>query len=532
MEQNGTPPVPQDAAMTSPSGMPLASRSVTSITWNIVAQFFHLPVSFVQTVLLARLLPVEFFGITEGMTAVGMISYTLFEFGMTGAFFHRSPETEDESKAAAAFFTLRLIFTAIWSLLLIGGSLLFLTETRQMVLLIYATTGFLSKVLDMPRLILMRRVQHKRLAIIDVLNAVFVFIASAAIALSTRSIWALLISPVVTLIWNVMAMYFWRPIWMPRLYWDAPVMRYFLDFGSRFVWANALGIALDHIDDLWTNIFLGDRALGYYSRAYKIAIYPRLVLSAPINLVAMGTYAELKYARERLSQAFMKINIIMIRTAFLLGGWLALIAPYFTRLLLGEQWLPMVPAYRLMLVFTLLDPIKVTIGSVLIAVGRPEKLSLARIVQFFVLLVCLFALGLPFGIQGVALGVDVMLFIGMALLLHFVRQHIDFSLTKLFFSPLLALLVGVLFSLALNRVDMLFASDLLALVTLSVSYVTTFLAVLIIAEGRMLMQTGREIVLILDLKNRLIKLLERDEINSFWKEPLVDLLNKRGTPRG
>lgn len=518
--------------LTSKAVAPLASRSVTSITWNVISQLFHLPVSFVQTVLLARLLPVEYFGITEGMTAVAMISYTLFEFGLTGAFFHRALETQDEDQAAAAFFTLRLMFTSIWSLLLIGGSLWFLHEARQMALLVYAIAGFFSRVTDMPRLILMRRVEHKRLAMIDLINAVLVFIASASIAVFTRSIWALLVSPIVTLVWNVAALYSWRPIWMPHLMWDRRVIRYYLNFGTRFVWANALGIALDHVDDLWTNVFLGDRALGYYSRAYKIAIYPRLVLSAPINLVAMGTYAELKYARERLSQAFAKINLILIRTAFLLGGWLAMIAPQFTRLLLGERWLPMVPVYRLMLVFTLLDPIKVTIGSVLIAVGRPEKLSLSRLIQFLVLLISLFALGLPFGIQGVAIGVDLMLVVGMALLFYYVRQHIDFSLMNLFFSPVISLVCGVGFCLILNQVEALFVSDWLALITLSLGFIISYLAILALLEGRMLYQTIHEIFQIIRLRERIAPFLETDQETGWLKMVLLKYLNRKETMRG
>ena len=64
-----------------------------------------------------------------------------------------------------------------------------------------------------------------------------------------------------------------------------------------------------------------------------------------------------------------------------MAGLLALIAPEFIYLVIGRQWLPMLDAFRLMLLFTLLDPIRGTLANLFIAVGKPEKVLWARLAQ-------------------------------------------------------------------------------------------------------------------------------------------------------
>jgi O-antigen/teichoic acid export membrane protein len=247
---------------------------------------------------------------------------------------------------------------------------------------------------------------------------------------------------VVTLALAVVAFYLWRPVWRPRLLWAADTVRYYLRFGSRTMAESALSEALDNLDDLWTGAALGPAALGLYSRAYTFATYPRRLLAMPVNAVAGGAYAELKTQRLALSRAFFRTNALLVRSGFLLGGLLVLVAPEFTRLALGERWLPMVPAFRLMAVFTLLDPIRVTVSSLFVAVGRPEQVVRTRLAQLAAMVVGLFVLGARWGITGVALVVDGVLLIGLGWLLARARAHVDFSAARLFGAPLLALLAG------------------------------------------------------------------------------------------
>jgi O-antigen/teichoic acid export membrane protein len=421
----------------------LARRSIQSVAWNSVANLAGIVIQFARYVILRRLLPIDTFGVYSGADALIGLTVIVSGFGMGGAFLHRAPETEDENQAAAVHFTLKLLFTLAWAAAMLLVTLLFFHGADRTALLLLIVTNSGIQLAQTPSLILARRVVHRRLALIQLLNAVLTTIVASALAWQGATLWALLATDVVTMSLTIGALYVWRPVWRPRLAWSPEVVRYFLRFGSRNFTAKALLQGLDRFDDVWTRLFLGTTPMGYYSTAYRFATYPRSVLAAPINAVAGGTYAELKADRKGLSRAFFRTNAFLVRTGFFLAGLLALVSPEFIRLAIGERWLPMLDAFRLMLVFTLLDPIKITVADLFVAVGYPERVMKTRLVQLVVMVAGLFGLGPVLGITGVALAVDLMLVVGIVLLLWQARAYVDFSPRRMLLNPSLALLLGL-----------------------------------------------------------------------------------------
>lgn len=428
--------------------MSLVQRSVTSVTWNASANLLKVAILLARSIFLARLLPVETFGVYALATAVVTFSGILPKFGLGGAFLHRAPETSDEEAAAAVHFTLRLVLTTVWVAALVGLSLL-LADGELRVALVVLTILYAGLFIsDTARMVLVRRVHHRRLAILDLLNAMATTGVAVALALRGYQLTALLATDLVTLALTVVVLFFWQPVWRPRLLWLSEVVRYYLSFGRRTMAESALSEALDNLDDIWTGVYLGDHALGLYSRAFTFATYPRRLLAFPVFEVAGGTYAELKGDTHKLAQAFFRVNALLLRSGFLMGGLLVLIAPEFVRLLLGEKWLPMVTAFQLMFVYTLLDPIRVTVGQLFVAVGHPERLLRTRLAQLAILVVGLMTLGRWWGINGVAVVVNVMLVAGLIWLLYRSREFVSFSATRLFVPPAIALAGGALAALA------------------------------------------------------------------------------------
>jgi O-antigen/teichoic acid export membrane protein len=209
---------------------------------------------------------------------------------------------------------------------------------------------------------------------------------------------------------------------------------------------------LDRVDDLWVGTYLDNIAMGLYSRAYTFATYPRKLVAGPVQSVSIGTYAELKEDHTRLSQAFYRTNALLVRVSFLFGGILSLVAPELIHLLLGEKWLPMLDVFRLMLIYTLFDPIKLTVANIFVAVGKPEKVALVRALQFVIMVVGLYTLGPRFGIAGVAIAVDLMLVVGIVVLFWQVRAYVDYSLRMLLQVPLVALLLGLALSYTMMEI--------------------------------------------------------------------------------
>lgn len=464
--------------------MNLARRSITSVAWNSIANWASWGVLVVRSVFLARWLPVDVFGVYAMASSVMSMATIVVEFGMASAFTHRAPETEDEEETAAVHFTLKLIASFLLILVMGTGTLIFAEGPLQTALLLLTATSAVNQLTQTPQRILVRRVVHRRLSLMNIVDAALTTLVVLVLAWQGATLWALLATSISSTLIAIFALYIWKPVWRPRIMWSPKIVRYFLSFGSRSFLASLLYRALDRVDDLWVGAYLGDTALGFYSKAYSFATYPRKMLAVPVNAVAGGTYAELKTDRRRLSQAFFRVNALLIRSGFFMGGLLALVAPEFIRIVLGAKWMPMLEAFRLMLVFTLFDPIKTTIGHLFVAVGKPERLVKIRMAQLAVMVIGLYLLGRLWDIAGVALAVDAMLVLGIGLSLWYAKKYVDISIRRLLLAPFLALSVGMILGRGALLIPGILGADWRTAGAKFVVFSTIYIITLILLERR------------------------------------------------
>jgi O-antigen/teichoic acid export membrane protein len=476
--------------------MGLAKRSVTAVAWNIPANLITLPILLLRGILLSRLLPVPTFGVYAFASSIVVLSALLADFGVGSALLHRAPETEDEGRAAAVHFTLKLLLTVVWLALIVPATLLFAGGELRLALLVLAAAASVRHLLSTPGVLLVRRVVHRRLALIQLAEGLLTTVVAVTLAYRGAGLWTLLAIDSTGIGVRAALLYGWRPVWRPRLLWAPDVARYMLRFGSRTMVADFLVRAIDRTDNLWVGTYLGDAALGIYSRAFTFAAYPRRLLAASVDTVAGGTFAELKGNRYTLSRAFFSSSAFLVRTGFLMTGALNLIAPELILALLTERWLPMVTPFRLMLVFALIDPLRNVTASLFTAVGEPERIAWTRAVQLAVLVAGLFFFGLRWGVNGAAVAINVMLLVGTSLFLWQARRFVDFSLPRLFGAPLLAVVLGFAAALAAGQLvgDQRYWLPALARL---LAYSATYLLVLLALEREPLLEANARLLITL-----------------------------------
>jgi O-antigen/teichoic acid export membrane protein len=403
---------------------------------------------FIRSVLLARFLSPEVFGIYAFAQAIVVTTKSLPAFGLGTAYVHRSPESE-HSDALSVYFTLITVFTLLWAMALASGAFLVDHEHRWVLWVLIATT-FIFQLTAPANAVMVKRVSFRRPAILSLVTALLSTPIAIFLAWSRRDVWSLLSIDLITSVISVAGYYVIDPVWRPKFTWSRPVARYFLKFGGHVVLSGTLSDAMDRLDNLWTGQFLGDVALGFYSQAYTFASSISRGLISPVFAVVVGVFAEVKQDRGRLSRAFFWVNALVIRGSFLLGGMVFLASPEFVQRVLGEQWLPMLGTFQLMTSHILLYPVGIVIGSMFPAIGRPETLVRTRLVQLGILIAGLVTLGPAYGIKGVAIAVISMVVTGLGILLWQAHKHVDFSLTRLFGIPVIALASGLLIAYGLT----------------------------------------------------------------------------------
>jgi len=421
---------------------PLIRRTVASASWRFATQAASGLALFGQSVYLARMLPVDAFGVFALAFSVVGLTQVLGTFGLGEALLHRCRETADEQRAAAVHFSLTAVLSLVWFALLVLASLLFVSDPLRTALIVLGASGLLTNLTLTPRMILNRRVQHRRLALLQLSSAVVSTVVAVILVLLGAELWALLGIDIAVAVWFAIGLWCWRPVCRLRFTLPRPELSYFLGFGMRMSAGKILQRTLDHFDKLWTGAFLGETALGFYSRARLFAGYPHKLLGVPIAAVVGGTFAELKGKVERLSIAFFDVVAVLLRAAFWVGGLLVVAAPEIVLVVLGERWLPMLGTFRLMLVFTLLEPINMTVAKLFHGIGKPGVIVQTRAFQLLVMVAGVVTLGGRFGIEGVAVALGTAQLVGIGSMLVRSRRFIDISLTRLLAAPSVALAAG------------------------------------------------------------------------------------------
>jgi O-antigen/teichoic acid export membrane protein len=431
--------------VSAPSPQAVAQRAVKGSLYNLSVSGVTVVLGFVRAVLLARLLLPEHFGIvTLALFYVALVAQ-LQSFGFEQALI--SLQRDDET-TRGTYFALRLAGT-VGCLVLIAPLALILSHLYPtMPGLGWATIalGGIHAGLAMAYVhetFLRRDLAFRQLAMTDLVASIAMTIVAPLLAWMGFGLWALIAEQGSGTLTRLAMNWLVFRRWTPRLSWDNAVASRLWAYGKHLWAAGNLIFLNDRFDDFWTGSRLGGAALGFYSRAYEFAHYPRRVVVNPLLGVMLPTFARLQDDRLRLSQAFFRSAHLILRTNCLVSIGFGLVIPEFVALVIGPQWTPVIWTFRLMVVYALLDAMMLMGQALVQAVGQPRVMTVAVAVQTIVFIPLVIVGAQTWGINGVALAADVMMVVGIVVLYRGVQRLVDFSTGGLVMWPLAAVVVGV-----------------------------------------------------------------------------------------
>jgi O-antigen/teichoic acid export membrane protein len=163
-----------------------------------------------------------------------------------------------------------------------------------------------------------------------------------------------------------------------------------------------------NIEKLLLGRFLGAETLGLYGRAYQLISIPSDNLNAAISGVAFSALSRLQHDPIRQTTYFLKGYSLIVTIIVPIMLACMLFAEEIVLLVLGSKWQASAPIFRLLaptiITFTLVNPL----GWYLYATGRASR-SLKIALVGAPLVIMAYCIGLPFGVQGVALAYSTMM---------------------------------------------------------------------------------------------------------------------------
>jgi PST family polysaccharide transporter/lipopolysaccharide exporter len=431
----------------------IAKKSVKGSAFSIGSSLVTLVLGFTRSVLLARLLRPEDFGVFALAVFFMGMAAKITPTGINAALIHRDSPT---SEVVSAHFILRIVAAL---LLFIIAVAIYPVLSKfypdqplvPLIMVILAALRVGTAINSTPQVLLSKQLEFKRIATLDVVSSLVALVVAGSMAWTGAGVWSLVGEVASGVVVRFMGLWVYRSPWTISLKTRWEIIRWYLRFAWFAVLSSNLSFLLDRFDDFWTGTTLGSEALGFYSKAYEFARYPRRVIANPVAGVFFSTFAKLQDDRERLSKAFFRVCSLIARAGFLFAGAFAMVTPEFIRIFLGDQWLPVAFTFQLMLVYTLLDPLLVLANKLTTAMGAPQALTKIRFIQMIVFVPAVVSLAYFFDIEGVAVAADLMLLLGLTMTFSHIKRYVDFSPIRMLGYPLLALMFALAVTLIVER---------------------------------------------------------------------------------
>ncbi len=406
------------------------------VRWMAVAQLARRLTQVVTTAILAHLLVAGDFGII-GMAAV-IIDFALIfrDLGTSTAVIHK--ENPSDSLLSSVFWvnlSFGLLVAAAVALAAPLIAAFFHEPALTDILRVLSITFVIASSSILQQALLERRLAFEILARLELAAAIIGSATGIAFAVLGFGAWSL-VAQIITLQTSQTVFLWVAGRWRPRLLFDWQSVRsiagYSLNLtGSQvvfFVWRNA--------DKLLIGRFLGSEALGFYTIAYRIMLYPLEAVSHVVGRVLFPVYARFQNDDARFRAAYLRVaGAIAMVTFPLMAGVMALHEP-FVEVVLGEGWEPVATLLLILAPIGMSQAVGSTTAMIFQTKGRTDIMFVWHIV-YCAVTIGAFALGLPWGIIGVAVA-----YAAANLLCAYPSFAIPFRLVGLrwreFFKPLAA----------------------------------------------------------------------------------------------
>src|SRR5438046_3955237 len=340
------------------------------IAWRGGIRWFTQLVSWAATLMVARLIPPSDYGLfAMAMVYAGCVQL-VNELGLSLAIVQRRDLTEEQIAQLGGLTVLAIVALFVLSVGLAGPVASFFGEpTVRGIIIALSPTFVMRGVQVVPRSLLARDLEFRRLAWIDAGEAVLWSSTTLAGAFLGLRYWALAWGAVVSGFAVMGVLCLLRP---HRLAWprDFRSIAGAINLGWYVVISQLCWYVYNHADLTIVGRLLGKAALGAYTKGSDIASIPVDRISAMIGQVTPAVFAAAQDDPHALRRYLLGLTEGLALVTFPISVGLALVADLFVLTVLGEQWRPAIMPLRLLGLYGGFRSILNLLPSMLIATGR------------------------------------------------------------------------------------------------------------------------------------------------------------------
>lgn len=394
--------------MTAPAGPVVKERIIQSVRWLVWSRGVAQTVSFVSTLLVARLLSPGDYGLMALATIWTSTLVLVAELGLGGAII-QFPHLE-EGELNACFWLTMAMAGAGYAGLYAGAPAIaswFGTPKLSDVLPVVALTLPLTALRVVPEGLLRKRLEIDKVSRAEVAGVLVTLPLVLGLAWLGMGVWALVAGSLVLALVQLLAVS-WYVRWRPGLHLGSTRLTAILRYSLTTLGVRAGWTAYEQADRFVLGKVSGNAiVLGHYTMARLLATLPVEKISAVANQLVSPMLAALQTDRSAMRDSFLRgLRLVACLTVPFCAG-MAVVADDLVFVALSEKWMPMVPLLQILCLFGLIRCLDTLLPGVLFARYRGGFLFWRTAALLLVMPLIFWAGAARWGAVGVALGLTV-----------------------------------------------------------------------------------------------------------------------------
>ncbi len=446
-------------------------NTLKNMIWRFSERVGAQLVSFFVSIVIARILDPEDFGVVAIISVFVQILYVFVDGGLANALVQK--KNSDEIDFSTVFYTNLFLCSALYILLFTFAPIIAdFYEFYDMTTLIRVSglTLLISGIKNVQQAYISKHLLFRKFFWATLSGTIGSAIIGIWMALMGFGVWALVISGLFNSTVDMLIL--WITVrWRPQKAFSFERLKGLFAYGSKILLANIMQAIYSNIYELIIGKKYSPEDLAFYSRGRSIPILVVKNVDDAINTVMLPVMSECQddvAVVKNMTKRALKMNMY-IMTPALFG--LGVIADSLVRVVLTEKWSPCVIYLQIFCFILAFRPVSTANLSAMKALGRSDlffKLEIPKeIVGIFFLL-----LTINYGVMAIAIGVLASSFIGLTINVIPSKKLFNYGLGEQMFDIMPVLGISTIMALIVLSVGLL---SINTVILLCIQVITGFL---------------------------------------------------------
>lgn len=426
----------------------------TNFFWRLLERFGAQGITFVVSLVLARILEPEVYGTLALVTVLITVLQVLVDSGLGIALIQK--KNADELDFSTVFFFNIFLCSVLYCLLFVLAPVISLIYKNNDLIPVIRTLGILlliSGLKNVQQAFVSRNLLFKKLFFSSLGGTVGSGFIGILLAFNGYGLWALVAQSLLSA--TISTFILWKTVeWRPQFIFSLQRLKLLFSFGWKLLVSELLNKVWTQLRQLIIGVKYSPEDLAFYNKGHEFPQYATTSINSSIDSVLLPAMSSVQDDKDKVKQMTRRAISISSYVMWPLMMGLAACAEPLIKVLITDKWLFCVPYLRIFCITFAFYPIHTANLNAIKAVGRSDiylKMEIIKKIIDLVIILC----SMWYGVLVMALSTIVMNFCSQIINTWPNKKLLNYSYLDQLRDIMPSLLLSVIMALIMNTVQLL-----------------------------------------------------------------------------